>query len=77
VIEVKRRPEQTESLLWFCERCAAPLHAVTLHVSDIETELKAAIEAFDASSELRTCRQCGDVHPEKPAVPQRSSSAGS
>ena len=44
VVEIKRTPKQTEALLWFCERCHAQLHAVTMHVADIETELKAAIE---------------------------------
>jgi 3-hydroxyanthranilate 3,4-dioxygenase len=77
VIEVKRTPEQTESLRWWCERCHGPLHEVTMHVADIETELKAAIEQFDAAVELRTCRQCGDVQPGKPEVPQLSSYAGS
>ena len=62
VVEVKRRPEQTESLLWFCERCDRLLHEVTMHVADIEGELKAAIEHFDASLALRTCAGCGHVH---------------
>jgi 3-hydroxyanthranilate 3,4-dioxygenase len=65
VVEIKRRPEQTESLLWFCERCDAELHAVTLHVADIERDLKAAIEAFDSSLALRTCRACGHVQPDR------------
>ena len=64
VVEIKRRPEQTESLLWFCERCDAPLHEVTLHVADIERDLKAAIEHFDGSVALRTCRTCGHVQPD-------------
>jgi len=64
VVEVKRRPEQTESLLWFCASCNAPLHEVTMHVADIERQLKAAIERFDGSPELRTCRRCGYVQPE-------------
>jgi hypothetical protein len=42
-----------------------------MQVGDIEKDLKAAIERFDASVELRTCRGCGHVQPEKPAVPQR------
>lgn len=63
VVEVKRRPEQMESLLWFCERCDAQLHEVTLHVADIEKDLRAAIEQFDSSRELRTCRRCGHVQP--------------
>jgi len=70
VIEVKRRPDQTESLRWFCERCDALLHDVTMHVADIEKALKSAIEQFDASVDLRTCRQCGHLQPEKPPVPQ-------
>jgi len=63
VVEIKRRPEQTESLLWLCDRCDARLHEVTMHVADIEKELKAAIERFDGSDELRTCRSCGHVQP--------------
>jgi 3-hydroxyanthranilate 3,4-dioxygenase len=69
VVEVKRHPQQTESLLWLCERCDAVLHEVTMHVADIEKELKAAIEAFDASVALRTCRGCGHVQPEKAPFP--------
>ena len=65
VVEVKRQPGQTESLVWFCEQCDATLHEVTMHVGDIEKDLKAAIERFDASLELRTCRRCGHVQPDK------------
>jgi 3-hydroxyanthranilate 3,4-dioxygenase len=65
VIEIKRRADQTESLLWFCERCDAQLHAVTLHVADIERDLKAAIEHFDGSLTLRTCPKCGHVQSDR------------
>ena len=69
VVEVKRRPDQTESLLWYCDRCDRLLHEVTMHVADIERELKAAIERFDADLALRTCGGCGHVHPDRaPAV---------
>lgn len=71
VVEIKRTPEQTESLLWYCDRCDALLHEVTMHVADIEKELRAAIEAFDASLDLRTCRRCRYVQPERPPAPQR------
>jgi 3-hydroxyanthranilate 3,4-dioxygenase len=70
VVEVKRQPGQTESLVWFCEECDATLHEVTMHVGDIEKDLKAAIERFDASPELRTCRRCGHLQPDRPPVPQ-------
>ena len=70
VVEVKRALHQTESLRWYCEGCDTPLHDVTMHVADIERELKSAIQAFDASVALRTCRACGHVQPERPPVPQ-------
>ncbi|HEY3115779.1 MAG TPA: 3-hydroxyanthranilate 3,4-dioxygenase [Chloroflexota bacterium] len=70
VIERKRRPDEVESLLWFCERCHAQLHEVTMHVANIETELRAAIQAFDASVELRTCAACGHVQPERAPTPE-------
>jgi len=69
VIEVKRVPTQTESLVWYCDRCDGELHRVTMHVADIEQELKSAIEGFDASVRLRTCARCGHVQPERAPVP--------
>jgi len=71
VVEIRRQLDETESLVWLCDRCDARLHEVTMHVADIEKELKTAIERFDANVELRTCRQCGHIQPEKPPVPQR------
>jgi 3-hydroxyanthranilate 3,4-dioxygenase len=71
VIEVKRAPTQTESLVWYCDTCNAQLHAVTMHVADIETELKRVIEEFDASVAWRTCQRCGHVQPERAPVPAR------
>ena len=60
---MKRAPTQTESLVWLCDQCDATLHTITLHVADIEKELKRAIEDFDASVTLRTCKRCGHVQP--------------
>jgi 3-hydroxyanthranilate 3,4-dioxygenase len=69
VIERKRRPDETESLVWFCDRCEAQLHEVTMHVADIETQLREEIGRFDASAQLRTCRVCGYVQPDQAAPP--------
>lgn len=69
VIERKRGPEEEESLIWYCDRCNAELHRVTMRAMDIERDLRAAIEAFDASEALRTCRRCGYVQPEQAPVP--------
>jgi 3-hydroxyanthranilate 3,4-dioxygenase len=69
VVEIKRAPEQTESLLWLCERCDMKLHEVTLSAVDIEKDLKTAIEQFDSSAELRTCPRCGHLQPEHAPTP--------
>ena len=71
VVEIKRGSGQTESLRWYCDRCDGLLHEVTMEAADLERDLKAAIEHFDASLALRTCRRCSHVQPEKPPVPQR------
>ncbi len=65
VIEIKRGADDRESLLWFCERCDAELHRVTMSAMDIELDLRASIEAFDASVALRTCERCGHVQAER------------
>ena len=76
VVEIKRKPDQTESFVWFCDRCSAKVYEATLHVADIERELKAVIEGFDGSVELRTCRRCGYVQPEKAPVPRKPVAVG-
>ena len=70
VIEIKRGPDEEESLLWLCERCNALVHRVTMRAMDIERDLRAAIEAFDADPGLRTCRACGHVQPDRAPVPE-------
>lgn len=61
VIERKRRPEEQDGFLWFCEHCSYPLHAEYLHVSDIEKQLPPVFERFYNSLEMRTCQACGAV----------------
>jgi 3-hydroxyanthranilate 3,4-dioxygenase len=69
VIEIKRGAGDQESLLWFCERCDHEIHRVTMSAMDIERDLRAAIEAFDGSLTLRTCRRCGHVQPAEAPLP--------
>lgn len=63
VIERKRHPDELDRLAWFCEGCGARLHEVAFSCANIETELREAIQAFNASEALRTCKQCGAVLP--------------
>lgn len=61
VIERKRRPDELDRLAWFCERCQAKLHEVAFPCQDIEGQLREAIQAFNRSETLRTCKACGAV----------------
>jgi 3-hydroxyanthranilate 3,4-dioxygenase len=63
VIERKRRPEERDALAWFCEGCGTKLHEESFACANIETELRALIQKFNASEALRTCRACGAVLP--------------
>jgi len=61
VLERHRRPGEIDKLLWFCEKCHAPLHEAEFPLKDIGTQIKEAIGAFKADMAARTCEHCGTV----------------
>jgi 3-hydroxyanthranilate 3,4-dioxygenase len=61
VVERKRRPEEQDGFLWYCEHCQYPLHAEYLHVSDIVKQLPPIFDHFYNSLQQRTCEACGTV----------------
>jgi 3-hydroxyanthranilate 3,4-dioxygenase len=61
VIERKRRPDEVDALVWFCEGCGGVLYREDFAAADIERDLRAIIGRFNASAALRTCRACGAV----------------
>jgi len=63
VMEVKRQPGMQDGLIWFCERCDQKVYDEYFILGDIGTQLKAIMERFYASSELRTCKHCLHVQP--------------
>jgi len=67
VIERPRVPGEKDGIVWYCDTCGHTLHQLELDCQDIETQLKAALDAFNADLSRRTCRNCGSVLPD-PAV---------
>jgi 3-hydroxyanthranilate 3,4-dioxygenase len=65
VIERRRRLEEKDGFLWYCDHCQYPLHAEYLHVSDIEKQLPPVFERFYGSTQYRTCQACGTVAPKQ------------
>ena len=63
VVERKRRADEDDGLLWFCERCNHLLYEEYFHLHDIETDFPRVFEHFYRSLERRTCTSCGHVNP--------------
>lgn len=67
VIERYRKPEEEDGFVWFCENCQHELYRTYIPVSDIVRDLPVVMDAFFASEDLRTCKNCGTVM-QKPTV---------
>ncbi len=61
VLERHRRPGEVDKLLWFCEKCDAPLYEASFELKDIGTQIRAAIEEFFSDESKRTCKNCGTI----------------
>lgn len=65
VIERKRDLGELEDFVWFCDSCDKEMHRKRVQLTNIETQVKGAIEEFNSSEELRTCDSCGHVMSEE------------
>jgi len=65
VIERRRRPEENDGFMWFCEKCGNKLYEEFLHVSDIVTQLPPVFDRFYSDPGNRRCDACGHVMQER------------
>jgi 3-hydroxyanthranilate 3,4-dioxygenase len=72
VIERKRKPDEQETFLWFCENCDQKLLSRTMVPGDVAAQVARLYEAFNADPELRTCKSCGYVFPMTPIAERLS-----
>jgi 3-hydroxyanthranilate 3,4-dioxygenase len=61
VVEQPKAFTEEHHLRWYCRGCNAVLHDVAFQPVDLGKQLKAIIEEFNGSPELRTCKSCGAV----------------
>ncbi|KAK9475379.1 3-hydroxyanthranilic acid dioxygenase [Dipodascopsis tothii] len=61
VVEQKRPPSFIDKLRWYCPGCKSVVFEDAFHCTDLGTQIKAAVEAFGADVEKRTCKKCGTV----------------
>jgi 3-hydroxyanthranilate 3,4-dioxygenase len=62
---VIERVRPSEAFEWYCRECHSKLHRAEVSVTDIERDLPPVFAEFHRREDLRTCGQCGAVHPGK------------
>lgn len=67
VIERRRRENEKDGLLWFCESCNHKLYEEYFNLTDITNQFQGVFEKFYSNQDLRTCKQCGTIM-QPPAV---------
>jgi 3-hydroxyanthranilate 3,4-dioxygenase len=72
VVERKRKADEKESFIWFCERCDALVFSREIVQTDIAVQVRRIYEAFNANAVLRTCKACGYVFAEAPLAERLS-----
>ena len=65
VVEKIRPRDVDDAFEWYCPACHTLVHRVTVNVQNIVADLPPLFQAFYASAQKRTCRQCGHLHPGK------------
>jgi len=61
VIEQKRKAEDKDGLMWFCDNCNHKLYEEYFKLDSIEKDFLPVFKKFYASEELRTCDSCGTM----------------
>ena len=61
VIERTRRPDERDTVAWYCHRCGSTLAEHRFALRDIEKELTPLLESFAADPAAHRCRRCGEV----------------
>lgn len=61
VIERKRRENEKDGLLWFCEKCNTKLFEEYFMLTDIANQFQAIFKKYYENKDLCTCKSCGHV----------------
>ncbi|MBL7882657.1 MAG: 3-hydroxyanthranilate 3,4-dioxygenase [Bacteroidia bacterium] len=68
VMERKRRVDEQDGLLWFCEKCNNKLYERYFPLKNIMTQFQETFEYFYGNEDLRTCKSCGHIMEPPPIV---------
>ncbi|MES2284702.1 MAG: 3-hydroxyanthranilate 3,4-dioxygenase [Bacteroidota bacterium] len=73
VMERRRRDNEKDGLLWFCENCNNKLYEKYFPLTNIMTQFQETFKEFYGNVDLRTCKKCGHVMEPPVSVIQESS----
>ena len=68
VMERRRRENEKDGLMWFCEKCNHKLYDEYFMLTDIANQFQSVFEKFYNSADLRTCKKCGHVMDPPPVI---------
>lgn len=63
VIEPKRPEGEKDAFEWYCQSCHHLVHRAEVTLHNIATDLPPLFSAFKSDDTLRTCPNCGEIHP--------------
>ncbi len=61
VIERRRRADELDGFIWYCETCNHKLHEHYLPLTNIESDLPNVFAQYWKNEQARTCTNCGTV----------------
>lgn len=73
VMERRRRDNEKDGLLWFCEKCNNKLYEKYFPLTNIMTQFQETFKEFYGNVDLRTCKKCGYVMEPPVSVVEESS----
>jgi 3-hydroxyanthranilate 3,4-dioxygenase len=65
VIERQRPDGIKDAFQWYCDTCGEIVHRVEVQLKSIVADLPPLFDRFYADQALRTCKNCGTLHPGK------------
>ena len=65
VVEQDRPMGINDAARWYCSKCEEVVHQNDFYLTDLGTQIKEAIVAFDSDLDARTCSNCGHVNSSK------------
>ncbi len=68
VIERRRRENEKDGLLWFCEKCNDKLYEEYFMLTDIANQFQAVFKKYYNDKDLCTCKSCGHIMEAPPVV---------